>query len=86
MTKQLRHSLVEGGYMAVIALIAALSSYVGGVGGREIAAGLVIALTPIAKRIYEGYQDGIRNQEGTVLDRDVHPVPIAPVVSERTIY
>ena len=72
MNQQLQYSLIEAGYMQLIATIAALIAYLSNqVDGRGFLIAFLVAATPAVQRVFRGWQDGNRATEGEVLPRDV---------------
>jgi hypothetical protein len=72
MNRQVKYSLIEAGYMELIATIAALVAYLSNqLDGRGFLLALVVAATPAVQRVFRGWQDGNRASEGEVLPRDV---------------
>ncbi len=72
MNKQIEHSLIEAAFGWSMAAVVALTGWLPlELSGRALVVALVASLTPALKRVYEGYKDGIRAEEGAVLSRDV---------------
>jgi hypothetical protein len=72
MTKQLEYSLIQAGYMILIAVVAATLAYAGNtIDGQGFLVAILVAVTPAIQRVYKGWEDGVRAREGEVLPSDV---------------
>lgn len=72
MSLQLIHALGESAKMLALALVAAYVAFLSGdVDTKGFVIALLVATPPVINRIYEGWQDSIRNEKGDVLNRDV---------------